>query len=292
MLIKQPVQFALLGTLVALQLLSTSAGAQEIIFPFNPSNFSNPTQINNRWLPMVPGMEIVLQGQANRGGGFRLHRVIFTVTDLTKVINGVRTVVVLDRDISNTELVEVELAFFAQDNEGNVWNLGEYPEEFKRGEFLGAPNTWIAGVEGAKAGVHMLADPRVGGPRYLQGEAPAIKFLDTAKVLRTNERISVLAGSFRDVVVTDETSPLEGAGHQLKFHAPGVGIVKVEALGDPEAETLIAVHRQLLSPALLERARKEALGLDSRGYQVSPNVYGKTPPVEHPTLRLQHVSRP
>lgn len=276
MFIRQPVQFALFGAFVALQLLLTSAGAQQIIFPFDPKNFSNPTQINNRWLPLVPGTELQLEGLANRGDGRSSHRVIFTVTDLTKVINGVQTVAVLDRDVSNTQLVEVELAFFAQDNEGNVWNLGEYPEEFKRGEFLGAPNTWIAGVQGAKAGVHMLADPQAGGPRYLQGEAPAIKFLDTAKVLKTNERLLLLGASFKNVVVTDETSPLEQNGSQRKFHAPGVGIVKVEAVGDPEAETLVAVHRRLLSPEQLAQARKEALGLDSRGYRVSPDVYGKT----------------
>ena len=67
---------------------------------------------------------LVLEGQASRGGGGAPHRVTFIVTDLTKVINGVRTVVVWDRDVSNGQLVESELAFFAQDNVGRVWNLG------------------------------------------------------------------------------------------------------------------------------------------------------------------------
>jgi hypothetical protein len=280
--------------LLALQLPFTNSGAQEVgigqaaisagpqassvaarrnfaVFPFEPDDFFNPTQINNRFLPLVPGTVLVLEGQASRGVGGAPHRVMFIVTDLTKVINGVRTVVVWDRDVNNGQLVESELAFFAQDNVGRVWNLGEYPEEFDQGQFLGAPNTWIAGQAGAKAGVHMLAKPRVGRQRYLQGFAPDIEFLDTAKVLHTGRRVRVPFDLYSDVVVTDETSPLDESGaHQRKFHAPGVGIVKISPVRDPEAETLELVKLLYLSPEQLARVSKGALRLDNRGDEVSP----------------------
>ena len=113
---------------------------------FSPRKFSNPTRIDNNWLPLIPGTQVTLEGQADRGGGARPHRVVFTVTDLTKVIDGVRTVVIWDRDIVEGQIAESELAFFAQDMHGNVWNLGEYPEEFEDGQFSGAPSTWISGV--------------------------------------------------------------------------------------------------------------------------------------------------
>jgi outer membrane autotransporter protein len=291
--------------LLALQLPFTNSGAQEVgigqaaisagpqassvaarrnfaVFPFEPDDFFNPTQINNRFLPLVPGTVLVLEGQASRGVGGAPHRVMFIVTDLTKVINGVRTVVVWDRDVNNGQLVESELAFFAQDNVGRVWNLGEYPEEFDQGQFLGAPNTWIAGQAGAKAGVHMLAKPRVGRQRYLQGFAPDIEFLDTAKVLHTGRRVRVPFDLYSDVVVTDETSPLDESGaHQRKFHAPGVGIVKISPVRDPEAETLELVKLLYLSPEQLARVSKGALRLDNRGYEVSPDLYGQTPRAEH-----------
>ncbi len=64
---------------------------------------------------------------------------MFTVTDLTKVVNGVRAVVVWDRDYASGELQETELAFFAQDNDGNVWHLGEYPEEYETGKACRTP---------------------------------------------------------------------------------------------------------------------------------------------------------
>ena len=59
---------------------------------------------------------------------------VFTVTDLTKMINGIETRVILDQDLrvnesGDEELSEEELAFFAQDDDHNVWSMGEYPEE-------------------------------------------------------------------------------------------------------------------------------------------------------------------
>lgn len=66
------------------------------------------------------------------------------------------------------ELVEAELAFHAQDDAGGVWNLGEYPEEYEDGEFLGAPSTWIFGIGSVEGGILVLGSPRV-GDRFLQG---------------------------------------------------------------------------------------------------------------------------
>ena len=254
------VRSALLSSLAALVLLLASAGAvgasatQTAIascapaVDFDSNNFSNPTTINNKWFPLVPGTQYILEGQANRGGGTLPHQVIFTVTDLTKVIDGVRTVVVWDRDLNEGQLAEAELSFFAQDKAGNVWNLGEYPEEYEDGVFVGAPSVWISGLAGAEGGLHMLANPRTGTSWYLQGSAPAIEFLDCAKVLKTGEKTCVPINCYDDVLVTDEVSPLDqGGGHQLKYHALGVGIIQVGAVADREGETLVLTRLVHLS---------------------------------------------
>jgi hypothetical protein len=254
---------------------------------FDARNFSHPTRIDNRFLPMVPGTQLILEGQANRGAGERPHRVVFTVTDLTKKINGVRAVVIWDRDIDQGQLTESELAFFAQDDDGNVWNVGEYPEEYEDGKFAGAPSTWIAGVARAKAGIHMRGHPGPAGPRYLQGSSPDIDFLDCAKVIKRDLRICVLGKCYEHVLMTDEVSPLEpGSGHQRKFHAPGVGIIKVTAVGDPEAETLALVKTVRLSPRELEEVSERALRLEKRAYRIS-SVYRHTPPAEQMYLAVQ-----
>ena len=80
--------------------------------------------------------------------------------------------------------------------------------------------------------------------------------------------------------MTDETSPLDPAsGHQRKYHAPGVGIIQVGAVGDPEAETLALVKLVHLKPNALAEVRAKALRMDKRAYRVS-QVYRDTPPAE------------
>jgi hypothetical protein len=99
--------------------------------------------------PLRPGTQFKYRGKIVEGDTSEPHTVVFTVTDLTKMVNGVRTVVARDQDFLRGDLQEQELAFFAQDDRGNVWNFGEYPEEYKDGKFTGAPSTWVRGTSGA-----------------------------------------------------------------------------------------------------------------------------------------------
>ncbi|HEY3261829.1 MAG TPA: hypothetical protein VGJ95_16450 [Pseudonocardiaceae bacterium] len=249
--------------------------------PFRADAFPEHPKIDNKFLPLVPGTQLTLQGQADVGGGLVDHTVVFTVTDVTKVINGVRSVVVLDEDISQGTLAEREIAFFAQDDSGNVWNTGEYPEEFEDGQFVGAPSTWLTGQQGAQAGIHMLAQPTAFDGFYLQGFSPKIAFLDCAQVVGIDDTqdTCVPAGCFNPVLITDETSPLERTdAHQLKYHAPGIGIIKIEPVNDPEGETLVLTKLTRLSKKALANASATALTLDQRAYEFAAQVYGGSSP--------------
>jgi hypothetical protein len=262
---------------------SPSQGQCVPLEDFSPGGFPRRPNVDNEYLPLIPGTQWVFEGVANRASGILPHRVTFTVTDLVKTINGVSTRIVWDVDVNQGVLYEAELAFFAQDRDGNVWNLGEYPEEYGRDGFgqygfRGAPNTWIAGQDGAQAGIHMRARPRVQGFSYLQGFAPTIDFLDCATVVDTDHELCVPVACYDDVVVTHETSPLDPAGGtQIKHHAPGTGIVSVDALNDPEGEELVLVALNHLDRDESRAARQEALALESRAYGIS-RVYGTTPP--------------
>ena len=246
---------------------------------FDADNFPRTPKVDNRWYPLTPGTQYVLQGEADRGKGTRPHQVVFTVTDLVKMINGVPAVVLWDRDINEGELEEAELAFQSQDNDGNVWLLGEYPEEYEDGKFKGAEDTWISGLEGAKPGVLMRANPRPRTSSYLQGLAPEIEFQDRAKVSKTGLRTCVPVQCYDDVLLIDEWNPLEPeAGHQLKYFASGVGNVRVGAVNDPEAEELVLTKVVQLDDAELAKARSEALKLERHAFDVSPELYGRTTP--------------
>jgi hypothetical protein len=244
---------------------------------FAARNFPDRPRIDNRYLPALPGTKYVFEGTANTDEGIIQRRIVTTVTDMTKVVNGVRTVVVWDRDYNDGVLAEEELAFWAQDKQGNVWLLGEYPEEHEDGKFVGAPSTWIAGQDRARAGVIMLAQPQVGA-LYLQGFAPAVEFFDCAEVVRKGVRTCTSLTCYDRVLVVDESSPLEpDSGVQRKFHAPGVGVVRITAIGDPEAETLTLTRVAELGPEGLEAARQAVRRLERRAYRIS-EVYQATEP--------------
>jgi hypothetical protein len=272
---------AVLGCLAALSLLGTNvpaavatAGAPSAGAGASDRTFSHPTVIDNRYLPLVPGTKFVLEGRVDDSP----HQVVLVVTDLVKVINGVLTVVLWDRDFSDGELAEAELAFQAQDDGGTVWNFGEYPEEYEDGQFVGAPSTWIDGIDGAQAGIHMLAEPRVGRPSYVQGYSPTIDFFDVARVFKTDKRLCVGGQCYTGVLVIDEWSPLDPeSGHQLKYYAPGVGNIKIAAAGGVQQEFLDLVSVSRLGEADLAQARSAALRLDRRAYRFS-DVYRSTPP--------------
>jgi hypothetical protein len=237
--------------------------------------FSAPLKVDNRMFPLVVGTQFVYRGTIVEGGKATPHSVEFTVTDLSKVVDHVRTVVAWDRDFLDGELQEQELAFFAQDDAGNVWNFGEYPEEYENGKFTGAPSTWIRGTAGAYGGIHMPDRPRVGA-QYREGLVPAIEFDDVSRVARTGQGTCVPANCYHQVLVIDETSPNDPAsGHQIKYYSPRAGLVRVSARGGDAQEFLaLAAIRHLSGPAMAQ-VRTAVLEMDRRAYQVS-KVYRAT----------------
>src|ERR1043166_880167 len=106
---------------------------------FDAGRFDRSIQIDNAWMPLKPGTRFTYDGTSIEDDGKAVpHRIVVNVTDLTKLIGGVRTLVTWDLDYSNGELVEAELAFYAQDSSGTVWYLGEYPEEYEEGKVVAA----------------------------------------------------------------------------------------------------------------------------------------------------------
>jgi len=257
-----------------------ASGREVALQDFDPAKFPTVAHVDNKWLPMPPGTRLVFQGKANRGRGLKPHRVVVTVTDLTKVIDGVRTVVLWEQDISSGALQESEINFNAQDRDGNVWLLGEYPAEYEGRRFKRAPDVWISGVAGARAGVNMRAHPRPGTSSYFQGLAPAIEFKDEATVAGTGGHSCVPIDCYDNVLRIKERNPLQPQeGFQLKYYAPGVGNIQVGAIGGKEKEVLVLTSVRKLDANEMAQARKAALVLEAHAYQGSL-VYRDTAPLE------------
>jgi hypothetical protein len=251
---------------------------------FDPGNFDGSTVIDHPWDPMRPGEQFIWQGHATEDGERIQRAVVFTVTDLTKVIDGVRTVVTWDRDYTDGHLEEGELSFFAQDNDGAVWLLGEYPEEYDAGKIVKTP-AWIAGIHGARAGVLMQADPSPGTPSYAQGWGPEVNWTDRARVDQVGQQNCVPVDCYDDVLVIDEFNRDEPGAHQLKYYARGVGGIRVGWRGakEEEREVLVLMGLRHLDAAAMAKVRERVLEQEGRGYRINPDVYGQTEPIDQTT---------
>jgi len=282
-----------LALVVALTCLGVAGGvarAQKTDAPekefedFDRNSFDRSTNIDNPWFPLKPGTRWVYRGSTTEGGKRFPHRLVTIVTDLTKVIDGVRTVVVWIEDYKAGKLDEAELAFFAQERDGTVWYLGEYPEEYFKGRMVKAP-AWIHGLKDSRAGIAMYAAPRLETPSYSQGWGPSVSWTDRATVDQMGQKTCVPLRCYEDVLVIAETSKAEPDAQQLKYYARGVGKVRVGWRGQGEKlqEVLELTEFSQLGPEALAKAREAALKLERSAYDVSKEVYGETSPAEHMT---------
>ena len=200
----------------------------------DPSDFT--TDIDNPYWPMQPGSRWVYDEVED---GERL-RVEVTVTDRTKVVDGIEAVVV--HDVVSTpggEPIEVTDDWYAQDSEGNIWYLGEETAEYRHGKPVSTSGSFAAGVDGAEAGVILPADPEPGmsyREEYYPGEAE-----DSASVLSVDEQAEVPAGHYTDALMTSNVNPLEPKVQEYKFYAEGVGpVLTVHTSGASGTEELVS----------------------------------------------------
>ncbi|HEU0294660.1 MAG TPA: hypothetical protein VFR47_18105 [Anaerolineales bacterium] len=245
------------------------------------ATFDNPTRIDHKFFPLKPGTEFVYKGFTQEGPNKIPHSIIFNVTDLTKEVEGIRTVVAYVLDYSDGELVEAEIAFYAQDNNGNVWFMGEYPEVYEYGEIVEAP-AWIPGLKGAKAGIVMKADPQPGTPSYAQGWGPAVNWTDRGRVVALGESVCVPASCYEDVLVTEEFSQQQPNAAQVKYYGPGVGNVMVTWKGDDSSREILELTSMTeMTPGALAEVRAAAFELEESAMENSKEVYAVTAPLEY-----------
>jgi hypothetical protein len=202
--------------IVALVLTASAAGART---PPVPSADELSNTVDNPYFPLRPGERWVYEGQTADG----LERTLVVVTGETKRVMGVDAVVVHDTVSLEGQVIEDTYDWFAQDEAGNVWYLGEDTHEYKDGVPINAKGAWEAGVGGAKPGIVMPAHPRVGDryrQEFLRGVAE-----DKAEVLSVRASARVPAGSYHDVVKTKDRNPLEPDVVEHKLYAEDVGLV-------------------------------------------------------------------
>ena len=202
---------------------------------FDPCNYSNDGIVNNPFYTLTPGATYTYEGETEDGK----EKNIVIVTNDTKEILGINATVVWDRVWLEDELIEETFDWFAQDKEGNVWYLGEDSKEYENGQVTTTEGSWEAGVDGAKPGIIMEANPQVGDQyrqEYYIGQA-----VDQAEVVSLNETAAVPLGTFRNCLQTHDSTPLEPiTGDEDKYYCTDVsGVVLEVAIESGERSELI-----------------------------------------------------
>ena len=202
--------------------------------PLDPSNFV--ASITNPYFPLEPGTKFIYQGKT----AGEPERVEVTVTSQTKTVAGIPCVVVRDQVFAKGELAEDTVDWYAQDQDGNVWYMGERTAEYENGKVTTRAGSWETGVDGAQPGVVMPANPVVGETyrqEYYPGEAE-----DQATVVALDGTIDTPYGSFDGAVVTEDINPLDPRAAEHKYYAPDVGFVYEEDIkGKPGSSALVEV---------------------------------------------------
>jgi hypothetical protein len=203
----------------------------------DPANFVGT--VDNPFFPLAPGTTYVFEGTRDGKG----QRDEFAVTSETKVVMGITSVVVRDTAtrIADGTLIEKTDDWFAQDQDGNVWYMGEDTKTFDaKGNVKSTEGSWEGGVDGALPGIVMPGDPQA--PSTYRQEFYPGQAQDMAWIVDLSQSVKVPFRRFDNVLETLEWSPLEPDVIEKKYYAAGFGLVfSTSAAGEVEDAKLVSV---------------------------------------------------
>jgi hypothetical protein len=211
---------------VAAAVFLPAAGSQGQDRASSTPQFSHPLAVTNPYLPLASLKQDILEG-TEKGKPLRVERTVKPGSK-TFSINGqnVEALIVEDREFINGRIEEVTLDYFAQDDDGNVYYLGEDVDNYKDGKVVSHEGAWLYGKDTQKLGLIMPAHPRVG--QKFRSEDVGKVTVEKDTVVSLSEKATVPAGKFEHVLMIKETNS-DGETEE-KLYALGVGAIKEEDL--------------------------------------------------------------
>ena len=180
---------------------------------------------DNPYFILRPGYKLALKGKED-GKNVTLF---ITVLDETKLVYGVETRVVEEKEYKSGQLVEVSRNYFALDKmDTSIYYFGEEVDIYKKGKIVGHEGAWQSGKNGAQFGLMMPGNPSLGS-RYYQEIAPDVA-MDRAEIISTNDTLKTPGGFFEHCLKTEETTALKPGEKEYKVYALGIGLIKDASL--------------------------------------------------------------
>jgi len=180
---------------------------------------------SNTYFRLEPAYRLKLEGRE----GLSRVTLLITVLEETKLVDGVETRIVEERESKGGKLVEVSRNHFAFNTaDRGVYYFGEEVDIYRDGKIVAHEGAWESGKNGARFGLMMLGQVSLRA-RYYQEVAPGVA-MDRAEIVSVDDSLKTPAGEFRGCLKTRETSPLEKGAKESKMYAPGVGLIKDSSL--------------------------------------------------------------
>lgn len=205
--------------------------------------FTNSTQVTNPLFPISQLHSAVLLGNIDG----HLFRAETTLLPDTKTIDWnsqpVEALVSQYTAYLDGRIEEVALDWYAQDDDGSVWYLGEDVFNYEDGVIADTDGTWLAGQDGPGAMI-MPANPQAGDV-YRPENSPGIVF-EEVTVKSVGRTVTGPHGPVKGAIMTEELH-MDG-GHEDKIFAPGYGEFSTGSGGDLEALALAAPTDALAGP--------------------------------------------
>ena len=187
-----------------------------------PADFT--TNITNKYFALPVGKKMTYE-TTDQGGV--TERIEIEILPEKKQIDGFETVIYLDKEYKNGQLVEETRDYLAQHKNGDVWYFGEDVKNFWNGMLWDRAGSFIHGQDGAKAGIWMKADQRA-GETYRQEFYPG-HAEDMRDTVATGQTVTTKMGTYTDCAKVDDWTPLESNSREHKYYCPQVGaLVLVE----------------------------------------------------------------
>jgi len=201
----------------------------------NPENFVD--KVTNTYFPLIVGSVFKYQSQTEDG----LENIVVTVLSETKVIAGVNCTVVRDIVSIDGQVIEDTHDWYAQDKDGNVWYMGEDVSNYENGVLVDNEGSFEAGIDGAKPGMIMMANPIIEMPSRQEYYFNVAE--DWGKVIAKGVSVTSTYGTFSNCIKTADWNALEpDAPIEYKYYAPNVGLVREEVEDSDENVDLISIE--------------------------------------------------
>ncbi|MCA9508189.1 MAG: hypothetical protein KC505_07210 [Myxococcales bacterium] len=157
---------------------------------FQPDNFIS--DVSNPFFSLSPGRKYFYDGVS--ADGVKIHKEILA-TDQKREIAGVEAFATWSREWHDGSLVSDAKDWFAQDESGNVWHLGQQELNIFGGYLKSRGREWFAEENNAKAGIFIPGAPKV-------GEEFAVSFngsdQEKAEVLAVGENFPRIRGQLNN----------------------------------------------------------------------------------------------